>query len=118
MASNNLVWLDCEMTGLDTQKDRLIELAFIITDGSLRPVTESIEDCSLVLPIKQTEATLGTIAPEWFALHERNGLIQRVRNAEHGESSAEDMIISFLKKWCGQKPVLCGNSIHMYPFLF
>ena len=102
-----LVWIDLEMTGLDPEKERIIEMATIITDSELNVVAEGP-----VIAIHQSDNLLNAM-DEWCTrTHGESGLTRRVRDSDISESDAEQQTIEFLKKHVepGKSP-LCGNSI-------
>lgn len=104
---NNLVWIDLEMTGLDPQTDRILEIATIVTDGQLNVLEEGP-----VLAVHQEEAVLEAM-DEWNTrTHGSSGLIERVRASTLTEADAEAVTLEFLAKYvpAGASP-LCGNSI-------
>ena len=104
---NHLVWIDLEMTGLDPEKERIIEMATIITDSELNIVAEGP-----VIAVHQSETLLGAM-DEWCTrTHGESGLTRRVQESDISEAEAEQQTIEFLKKHVdkGQSP-LCGNSI-------
>lgn len=103
----NLVWIDLEMTGLDPQNDRIIELATVVTCKDLRVLAEGP-----VLAVFQNEETLARM-DEWNRKHHgESGLIDRVRDSALGEAEAERQTLEFLRRWVpeGASP-MCGNSI-------
>lgn len=104
---NRLVWIDLEMTGLDPEKERIIEMATIITDSELNTVAEGP-----VLAIHQPDSLLDSM-DEWCTnTHGASGLTQRVKDSRISEAEAEQQTLEFLKHHLikGQSP-LCGNSI-------
>lgn len=104
----NLIWLDLEMTGLFPEKDRIIEIATIVTDPQLNILAEGP-----VIAIKQDKAILDGM-DEWNTRqHNKSGLVQRVLESEFLENDAEQKTIAFLEKWVnkGSSP-MCGNTIH------
>jgi len=104
---NNLVWIDLEMTGLDPEKERIIEMATIVTDSELNVVAEGP-----VIAIHQSDSLLNAM-DEWCTkTHGENGLTQRVKDSKVSEQEAEQATIEFLKQYVepGKSP-LCGNSI-------
>jgi len=103
-----LVWIDLEMTGLDPDKERIIEAALLITDGELAIVAEGP-----TLVIHQSDELLDAM-DEWNTKHHgESGLTERVRASTVTEAEAEAQLLAFLEEHCeaGQSP-LCGNSIH------
>ncbi|XZQ55092.1 MAG: oligoribonuclease [Arsenophonus sp.] len=104
---NNLIWIDLEMTGLDPEQDRIIEIATIVTDSNLTILSEGP-----VIAIYQIDKLL-LMMDRWnFKIHTESGLIHRVKSSKYNEKKAELATISFLKKWLpmGVSPI-CGNSI-------
>lgn len=111
MAAGNdiLVWLDMEMTGLDPAKERIIEVATILTDGQLVEIAVGPD-----LVIHQSDEVLGAM-DDWNKKHHGgSGLVDRVKASTVTEGDAEAQTLELLKKHCGAKdrPVLAGNSIH------
>jgi len=105
--SSNLIWIDLEMTGLDTQRDQVIEIATIITDSHLNPLAEGP-----MLAIHQPAETMEAM-DEWNTRqHGGSGLTERVRKSDLSEADAEDRTLAFLKQHvpAGASP-MCGNSI-------
>ncbi len=102
-----LIWLDLEMTGLDTDTDSIIEIATIITDSDLNELAEGP-----VFAVTHPESTLQAM-DNWNTEHHRaSGLWQRVVESGVGMSEAEQGTLDFLAQWAepGSSP-LCGNSI-------
>jgi oligoribonuclease len=107
LKADNLVWIDLEMTGLDTQADRIIEIATIVTNASLAVVAEGP-----VLAIHQPESVLDRM-DEWNrTTHGASGLLQRVRDSRLTAAEAEAKTLEFLAAYSepGASP-MCGNSI-------
>lgn len=105
--SNNLIWIDLEMTGLEPERDVIIEIATIVTDSDLNVLAEGP-----VIAVHQSEATLAGM-DEWNTrTHGQSGLTQRVRDSRIDTAAAEAQTIAFLEKWvpAGKSPI-CGNSI-------
>ncbi len=102
-----LVWIDCEMTGLDPRRDVLLEIASIITDYDLAIVARGP-----VLAIHQSESKLGLMDAWNRRTHGKSGLIARVRGEGVPVAEAERQTLAFVKRHCyaGSAP-LCGNSI-------
>ncbi|MGK0524397.1 MAG: oligoribonuclease [Pseudomonadales bacterium] len=106
-AGTHLVWIDLEMTGLDPEKERIIEMATIITDSELNLVAEGP-----VVAINQPDSLLDAM-DEWCTrTHGESGLTKRVRESKVSEAEAEQQTLAFLKEYMekGESP-LCGNSI-------
>ncbi|MBK8452208.1 MAG: oligoribonuclease [Thiofilum sp.] len=106
-SDSNLIWIDLEMTGLDTFNDRIIEIATIVTDKELTILAEGP-----VLAIHQPNLVLEAM-DEWNQnQHGQSGLIQRVRESTINEAEAERLTIEFLSQYvpAGISP-MCGNSI-------
>lgn len=103
----NLIWIDLEMTGLDPEKDVIIEMATIITDSELNVLAEGP-----VIAVHQSDELLAGM-DEWNTrTHGQSGLTQRVRESKIGPAEAEAMTIAFLEQWVPQgKSPICGNSI-------
>ena len=106
-AAMNLIWIDLEMTGLDTVNDCIIEIATIVTDKDLNVLAEGP-----MLAIHQSKATLDGM-DEWNTRqHGQSGLTERVRSSENTARDAELETIAFLKDWVeGGVSPMCGNSI-------
>jgi len=106
-SANNLIWIDLEMTGLDTQNDVIIEIATLVTDENLLTLAEGP-----VIAIHQSDETLDGM-DEWNTnQHGKSGLVDRVRASSHNEAQAERETLDFLGEWVtkGASP-MCGNSI-------
>lgn len=103
----NLVWLDCEMTGLQPETDRLIEIAVVITNADL-----SVRVEGPVLVIHQSDELLNGMDAWNKGTHGRSGLIDRVKASTISEADAEKQLIAFLSKYVPKGKVpMCGNSI-------
>jgi oligoribonuclease len=103
----NLIWVDMEMTGLDPDGDRVIEIATIVTDSELNTLAEGP-----VIAIHQSDETLAAM-DEWNTTHHGNsGLTARVRDSRIDEGEADRLTREFLQEWvpAGASP-MCGNSI-------
>jgi oligoribonuclease len=104
-----LVWMDLEMTGLEPDRERIIELAVLLTDGDLAIVAEGPE-----LVIHQPDEVLAAM-DDWNTKHHTaSGLVERVRASTVSEADAEAAVLAFLDQHLGPKerPPLAGNSIH------
>jgi oligoribonuclease len=103
----NLIWIDLEMTGLDPEKDVIIEMATIVTDNELNVLAEGP-----VIAVHQSDEVLAGM-DEWCTrTHGESGLTKRVRDSKIGVAEAEAQTIAFLEQWVpkGKSPI-CGNSI-------
>jgi oligoribonuclease len=103
----NLVWLDCEMTGLDPETDRLLEIAVVVTNPDL-----SVRVEGPVLVIHQSDSQLDRMDAWNKGTHGRSGLIDKVKASTTTETEAEQQLIAFLSAYVpkGTSP-LCGNTI-------
>ena len=101
----NLVWVDMEMTGLDPDNDRIIEVAVVVTDSELNVLGEGP-----VLAIHQSDEVLNGMDAWNKGTHGRSGLIDRVKASTVTEAEAEKVLVEFLKKYvpAGKSP-MCGN---------
>ena len=105
--ADNLIWIDLEMTGLDTFNDVIIEIATVVTDGNLQVIAEGP-----VIAIHQPEEQL-TAMDEWNTRqHNRSGLVERIRSSPWDANQAEQATLKFLNKYVekGKSP-MCGNTI-------
>jgi oligoribonuclease len=104
---HNLVWIDLEMTGLSPERDRIIEIAVVVTDAQLGRRSEGP-----VLAIHQSDAILATMDAWNTGTHGRSGLTDRVRASTVDEAEAERRVIEYLQRYVkkGVSP-MCGNSI-------
>lgn len=103
----NLVWLDCEMTGLEPDTDRLIEIAVVVTGPNLEPRVEGP-----VFAIHQSDETLALMDAWNQGTHGRSGLTERVKASTVTEAEAEQQLIDFLSKYVPKRTApMCGNSI-------
>ena len=106
-SDQNLVWLDCEMTGLDPEKERIIEIAVIVTGPQLTPRIEGP-----VLAIHQPDDLLDQMDNWNKGTHGRSGLIDKVKASTVTELDAEAQILVFLAKYLPKATSpLCGNTI-------
>lgn len=106
-SDQNLVWIDLEMTGLFPDKDRIIEVAVVVTDAHLNVRIEGP-----VFAVHQSDATLDAMDAWNKGTHGRSGLIDRVKASTVDEAQAEAQVIAFLKTYVpASKSPMCGNSI-------
>ncbi len=104
---HNLIWIDLEMTGLDTDSDYIIEVATIVTDNELNILAEGP-----VIAIHQAEEILLAM-DEWnTSHHNQSGLVKRVHESTYSAADAENMTLEFLRKFVPEDiSPMCGNSI-------
>ena len=104
-----LVWMDLEMTGLDAQRDQIIEVSIVLTDKDLNVVAEKSE-----IIIHADQAAFVTGDPIAKEMHEKSGLLPLVLKSTLSLEEAEADILAFLKEHITEKSApLCGNTIHM-----
>jgi len=106
-SDQNLIWIDLEMTGLSPERDRIIEVAVVVTDPQ---VTRRIE--GPVLAIHQSDAVLDAMDAWNQATHGKSGLVERVRASTIDEAAAQEAVIAWLRRYIGAgKSPMCGNTI-------
>ncbi len=107
LSDQNLIWIDLEMTGLDPETHKIIEIATIVTDAQLNILAEGP-----VLAIHQNEQELQKMDDWCTTTHTNSGLVERVKASEINEQQAVSQTIEFLQQWVpqGVSPI-CGNSI-------
>ncbi len=106
-SDDNLIWLDMEMSGLNTEADKVLELATIVTDPHLNIIAEGP-----VIVIHQAEEVLNGMDAWNQSTHSKSGLIERVKQSSFDETYASEATIEFLKKHIApNKSPMCGNSI-------
>lgn len=105
--ADNLIWIDLEMTGLEPDTDRILEIATIVTDGQLNQIAEGP-----VIAIHESEDVLSNMNEWCIKTHGQTGLTERVRQSTISLAEAERMTLDFLKDHIepGISP-MCGNSI-------
>jgi oligoribonuclease len=105
--NNNLIWVDMEMTGLNPDADRIIEVALVITDSQLNTIAEGP-----VLVVHQPDEVLNGMDKWNQSTHSKSGLIGKVKASRYSEAEVEAQMIEFLKQHVppGASP-MCGNSI-------
>jgi oligoribonuclease len=106
-SENNLIWIDLEMTGLVPERDRIIEVAVVVTDPMI-----SVRIEGPVLAVHQSDATLDAMDAWNKGTHGKSGLIDRVKASTVDEAAAQATVIAFLERYVpkGKSP-MCGNSI-------
>ena len=106
-SDQNLIWLDCEMSGLDPECERILEIAVIVTGPNLEPRIEGP-----VLVIHQSDELLGKMDAWNRGTHGKSGLIDKVKASTLSEAEAEVQLLDFLKHYVPKgTPPMCGNSI-------
>ena len=106
-SKKHLVWIDCEMTGLDPMKEGLLEIASIVTNYDLEIIARGP-----VLAIRQSEAKLAKMDAWNKRTHKKSGLLERVRSEGVSVAEAEKQTLAFVRKYCYKRTApLCGNSI-------
>ncbi|ATI63917.1 oligoribonuclease [Edwardsiella tarda] len=106
-SETRLIWIDLEMTGLDPERDRIIEIATLVTDAELNVLAEGP-----VIAVHQDDAQLA-LMDEWnVRTHTASGLVQRVKESRYDAAAAEQATLEFLRQWvpAGVSPI-CGNSV-------
>lgn len=105
--TDNLIWIDLEMTGLDTARDQIIEIATVITDSHLNTLAEGP-----VLAIRQDAELLAQMDAWNTRQHNKSGLLERVRKSRIVEAEAETATLAFVRRYVasGVSP-MCGNSV-------
>lgn len=106
-SDQNLVWLDCEMSGLDPEKERLLEIAVVITGPQLSPRIEGP-----VLVIHQSDEVLNAMDNWNKGTHGKSGLVDKVKASTVTEAEAEQQVLDFIKRYVPKSgSPMCGNSI-------
>jgi oligoribonuclease len=104
-----LVWIDCEMTGLELGSDVLVEIAVLVTDSELNVV----DDEGLDIVIHAPDDTMAAMTPFVFEMHKASGLTEAVRESTVSVADAEQQVLAYIKRFAPEpkKAPLCGNSI-------
>jgi oligoribonuclease len=104
---DNLIWIDLEMTGLDTDNDYIIEIATVITDSQLNTLGEGP-----TIAIHQDDTILAGM-DEWNTRqHNKSGLVERVKHSQYSAAEAERLTLEFVQKFVpASESPMCGNSI-------
>lgn len=108
ISADHLIWIDLEMTGLDPEKERIIEMAVIVTDSALNIVAEGP-----VFAIHQSDELLDNMDSWNTKQHHASGLVARVKASKVSEIEAEQVMLAFLKQYVpvGKSP-MCGNTVY------
>jgi oligoribonuclease len=106
--ANNLIWVDIEMSGLDPEIEKVLEVAIVVTDTQLNTVAEGP-----VIVVHQPDTVLDAMDAWNKSTHAKSGLIERVKASRMDEAEADNALVEFLKLHvpAGVSP-LCGNSVH------
>jgi oligoribonuclease len=106
-SDQNLVWLDCEMSGLDPEKERLLEIAVVVTGPDLTPRIDGP-----VLVIHQNDDVLEAMDAWNKGTHGRSGLIDKVKSSSLDEATAEQELLQFISRYIPKSgSPMCGNTI-------
>jgi oligoribonuclease len=105
--NDRLVWIDCEMTGLDFVSDALVEIACVVTDFDLNPLGEGVD-----LVIKPPAEAVAQMDPFVRTMHEKSGLLQ-VLDSGITPQEAEQQVLAYVREHCadGSRPPLAGNTV-------
>jgi oligoribonuclease len=108
VSDDRLVWIDCEMTGLELRRDALIEIAVVVTDAELEPLDEGID-----IVIHTHDDILDTMVPFVKEMHETSGLTEAVRRSTITLGEAEQQVLTYVRQHVAEPKTapLCGNSI-------
>jgi oligoribonuclease len=106
--NDRLVWIDCEMTGLDVGKDALIEIAALVTDGELRVLGEGVD-----VVIHADDAALDSMPEVVRDMHAKSGLTEAARQSTVSLAEAERLVLAYVRRWVpeARSAPLAGNSI-------
>lgn len=106
--NDRLVWIDCEMTGLDLERDALIEIACLVTDGELNVLGDGVD-----IVIHAENALLDAMVPVVREMHAKSGLTEEVRRSEVSVAEAEKAVLDYVRAWVPEPRTapLAGNSI-------
>ena len=109
-SDDRLVWIDLEMTGLDAERDVIVEIACIVTDSALAAVDGGID-----LVVRQPDHALATMDELVRTMHTKSGLLEAIPTAPHDVSSAEAAVLAYVQQHVAEAGIapLCGNSIGM-----
>jgi Oligoribonuclease (3''->5'' exoribonuclease) len=106
--NDRIVWIDCEMTGLDLTKDALVEIAVLVTDGDLKVLGDGVD-----VVIHAPDEVLAGMPDVVREMHEKSGLTEAVRASTIDLATAQQMVMSYVRKWVPEPKIapLAGNSI-------
>lgn len=106
--NDHLVWVDCEMTGLDLERDVLVEVAALVTDSELNVLGDGVD-----VVIHASEAALGGMVEIVREMHDKSGLTDAVRASTVSVADAEEMVMTYVRSFVTDPRTapLCGNSI-------
>ena len=105
---NNLIWIDMEMSGLNPDVDKVLEVAIVVTDSQLNTVAEAP-----VLVVHQSDALLNAMDDWNKSAHAKSGLTSRVRASTLSEAAVEEQMVAFLGQFVAPNvSPMCGNSVH------
>jgi oligoribonuclease len=106
--NDRLVWIDCEMTGLDLQRDKLVEIAVLVTDGDLNVLGEGVD-----VVIHADEDALAAMPPVVEEMHAKSGLTEEIRASRVTVREAEEQVLAYIRAHVPEAGVapLAGNSI-------
>jgi oligoribonuclease len=105
---SNLIWIDMEMSGLDPEKERILEIAIVVTDSRLETVAQAP-----VLVLHQPDALLDAMDDWNRGTHARSGLVDKVKASTLSEARAEESMLAFLDQHVpARTSPMCGNSVH------
>ncbi|XP_053663914.1 oligoribonuclease, mitochondrial [Anopheles marshallii] len=109
LSSQNLVWMDLEMTGLEVDKDRILEIACIVTDSKLNIIAKGPN-----IIINEPDSVLDTMNSWCKEHHAKSGLIEAVKKSTCTLEQAEQQVLDFVKQYCPERSCpMAGNSIYM-----
>ncbi|XP_058120572.1 oligoribonuclease, mitochondrial [Anopheles ziemanni] len=107
--ANNIIWIDLEMTGLNVEEDRILEMACIITDGDLNIVAKGPN-----LVVHESDAVLANMNDWCKEHHAKTQLIDAVRKSTYSVQQVEKEMLNFIKQYCPERSCpIAGNSIYM-----
>ncbi|KAJ5103631.1 hypothetical protein N7532_004160 [Penicillium argentinense] len=109
-SSDPLVWIDCEMTGLDPETDQILQICCFITDAQL----QLLEPNGFEAVVHQPDSTLDTMSPWCIDVHGRTGLTAAVRASTTSASAAADSLLAYIQRHvpAARTALLAGNSVH------